>query len=549
VKSTFRCINIRLLTGLWLLLASVFLSLGLVKFWTDSEMWAVSASKFFFEGGDDYFLGIKPLFHLMLWINYQISDQLLIYPIDLSRFLWGLLALGIMVLCDRILRAEGFAKSYRILFQMTLFGTTTWLYRASEVRSDIAATAILLVVLYFLRNSFKAIWQKLFLLLMGGLLCALITPKSLFLFLGSLPVLLFLLPELNEKKLKGAALAVIGALFFFGALLFHEAFLESLKFFFRQFDSPTAVPYFSKIRLMHLVRSFKENPHLGLLVFGVLALGLKNGLWKGSQRSRPYFFSAIALFVILWSYPDPLPFFISSYLPVLILYSFICLKQFIDGLPNQVIVGLTLLLFINFLFGVSQVFRHNNFQQRSMANWSIQEFKDRDEILVFDPTGFYTPRNGQHWFLGPSMAPEDFKNIFGLIEVKRPEVIFYTHKLVFLEPNVREFLSEKYFQWAPYIFLSTVKWPSERGSSCAEVEEQLKKDLFARRVQSRKSIYPVSALITSTSGQRRLVEWASQEQLCESFDSGIGDIIVFGTKPPGSPGDNLVELFRYDPFF
>tara|TARA_Y100001935_G_C17309698_1_gene514939 strand:+ start:441 stop:1955 length:1515 start_codon:yes stop_codon:yes gene_type:complete len=504
-------------------------------------MWAVTTSKFYFSEGKAYFLGIKPFFHGLLWLNYQLSLLFGVYPMDLGRFVWGFLALSVMLLLNEILKAKRFLFADRFLFQMLLFGTSFWMYRATEIRSDLVGTFLFCVAFYVFVMRDRSTKFQIFGIATCVLVGLLFTAKSILVFF---PILFIGRFHFNVVKKIWPLLFLSFVLF---GVIFQQTLIESFTFFIHQIHSSSSIEYFSILRWRHVLRLVRENPQVIILILALLSHLLLNQFWNKDFSNRKYFYGAIYYFLILWLYPDPLPFFISAYLPLFYLFSFLAMRDWIWQTPYLVKMAISVILFFNCLNLFVKASKHSNEIQRTVTNWALQEFRGRSDIVIYDPTGFYAPKNGEHWFIGPSMSNEYYENILQLVSDQMPEVIFYTQKLIFLEPKITALLRERYFRWAPSVYLLTRQVKDLSFKSCAELQKDLNEKLFKGRFSEQNEFSFFVQLEGEDFGYGSVNQFSEICKLIQKDE--IQKLYVFATKPPSRPVENFVELFRYDPYF
>jgi|GEM_PF-1599992 hypothetical protein len=526
---------------LWCLLAMIFLYGNWLKFWTDSEMWAIVATKYYFSGQNEYFFNIKPLFHFLLWLNFQWSAWLEIFPVDLARFEAGFTAILVMVFCDLYLQQKKVGDLSRFLFQMTLFSCSTWLYRAGEVRSDICSCLVLIFCLWRMSREGKTP-RKLFWGLTAFAVSFLLTPKSGLVFLVLTPFFVNELPENSFRTLMKYRWRIL-----FGALLFllilHQMILSSFEFFLNEFSVQEAgLPFFSLIRFEHIFKMFLRNPQLIFMTYGVFfgAFTQKRFLFKSSLFWSPFL---VILFIIC--YPDPLPFFLAALLPWMLLGFFLSLDQWLSpfrGMRKRLIqLGAALLCVGSFSWWEHRLLDHNSMAQRTFANWANDALLIPG-ILIYDPSGIILHSNAQHWFLGPAMGKQ-YEETMQKVAWAQPEVVLYTFKALFLEPELSQWLKENYYPWGPSVFIRRKISRDLREKNCDTIASELSAFFF--KVRKRDVVY----LWDLRGTDRKTHAFSLQDpKLCEEIKSPK-EYLVFSMDPPPAPAEQLRDIFRYDPEF
>ena len=145
------------------------------------------------------------------------------------------------------------------------------------------------------------------------------------------------------------------------------------------------------------------------------------------------------------------------------------------------------------------------------------------------------------------MSNEYYENILQLVSDQMPEVIFYTQKLIFLEPKITALLRERYFRWAPSVYLLTRQVKDLSFKSCAELQKDLNEKLFKGRFSEQNEFSFFVQLEGEDFGYGSVNQFSEICKLIQKDE--IQKLYVFATKPPSRPVENFVELFRYDPYF
>lgn len=428
----------------WSIGAGVYLALNFSKFWTDSEMWASVAVKYLFEGHPDYYFPLKPVMNFILWVIYKWSLILEQHPMLIARVVWGMAGLVVMILVDQILVTKKISKFSRFLCQLCFFSTSTWVFRSGEVRSD-ALALLILMSFYLLSLRWEKEGYRLFTLCFGGALATLATPKALIFIVALSPLLFWSLKDYLFTK-RNAFILVVGSFVFL--LAFREPLFQAFVFFTHQFSAQEGgIPYFSLIRFEHIIRMAIQNLHVDVLVIFALIVGFR-------KRMSSEVISLSLILVLIVSYPDPLPFFLSSLIP----WVLICVWSLLDGYTQKLSVKnkmrVAVLASVTavslFTWRGYQMFEHSNHNQRKVVEWANQEFKG-ENLLIYDPTGLLWLSNAEHWFLGPGMA-NDLPRLMKHIEQKKPDIVFYTGKAIYLNFKLPDFLLKNYRSPAPTIW-------------------------------------------------------------------------------------------------
>lgn len=464
----------------WLVLAFLTVLVNQRKYWADSELWAVSATRDFFAGKADYYFGIKPLFHFLLWGNFQLSQAIGLFPMDLARFIWSVFSLLILVLLDQFLKRKQVSVYLRILSILFLLSLSGWVYRSAEVRSDILVSLIAFGAVFLIEPLRR---HRVLVLIIAFSLSMLITSKSIVIWICLSPVLIgeLQLTQIQSQYRKNIFLTfglVTGLLLF----LAWDPLVRSFNFFLFQFSpEQMGFSYFSLYRIYHITGLHFKNPHFSIVLALTLVAGLFLLIREPGRMRRRYVVSWLLFVVLFYAYPDPLPFFLASLLPFLVLNTAMILHPVFDHWSEEkrtlVTVVLAPIFAGFFLFWWGKLYAHDNFEQKALATWAKGNL-DKDHLLVFDPTGFSTTDNTVHWFLGPA-STEANEWVFRRLKERAPEVVLFTNKLQYINTLLAPFLSENYLQVAPSVYLKALRHDKVIG--CEEVYERLSETFFRNK--------------------------------------------------------------------
>lgn len=434
-------------------------------------MWAISSTRFFFSGREEFLFSVKPLFHFFLWVNFQVSQFLGPFPIDLARVIWSLISIFCLYFTYEILKSKRVTFGLRLLGIFLLLATSTWVYRSGEVRSDILATFCLLFALYLRdRTSFSFLFfTTLF------VISLLVSPKSILVWICCFPLFDFKLRKQNSTF----AFLILIILAGLGIYFLSPSMLNAAQFFFSQFDAQKmGFAYWSITRMEHIVRFHQQNFLFALLLIGALLMSVRLLYTQAALPLERQALRALLLLLLLfYLYPDPLPFFLASLLPLILIPSLLILNTWKINLSPRLIQIAVVLLSALSLYWHVHLYRHKNKEQRQVVEWAQKALGD-NPLLVFDPTGILFSPNSIQWFLGPANHYND--NAIQLIERESPEVILYTNKFHFLGGEGEKILADRYVKFSTSIYLRGLIWPSFKD--CHQVFYELK-SLFFRNDQ------------------------------------------------------------------
>lgn len=524
-----------------LCMAGLFLYTNQLKFWSDSELWPVAASRYLFSERNEYFFGVKPLFHFYLWMNSLLAETVSLHPIVTARLLSGLNSIFILVLCDQILKAKNFSLIGRGFFFLLMMSTSTWIFRSGEVRSDLFVTSIVLLALWIFQNPERGRLKNIFIIVLF-VVSLLVTAKAFFWWLCTFP-----LWKKELKHLKFKTLFWIPLLFVWGAWLFFGVLIESsLSYFWNSFhEVQMGHAFFSTTRMEHIFRFGVQNLHVVFFLLGALMLGVR--------KSRlPEWWSLIFFLVFCLLFPDPLPHFLSALLPIVCLLALINFELVLKTGRGFRFLGwgmaVVAFLFIGvFGYRLSQLRNHNNSLQNLVRQELQNQIEDR-RILVYDAAGLLIGDNVDHWFLGPAMG-ENVQGTLNAILNLKPDVIVGYQKLEYLGPNFYKFLEENYVLIGKSIYVRALKvrgWAD--GRNCPVKLEELKAH-FPSQFAHKSPLY---LRVIDGSIDSVFEVGSISETLCEvAIDTSTPTVATYFTSFAFAkfPRENLYALFAYDSYF
>lgn len=522
---------------LWALMALLFLTFNQNKLWTDSELWPVIANRLYFSDSPNYFFGIKPLFHFFLWANTKIAALLSLHPLVTARLFAGLNALVILILCDQILlrfKASGFQ---RLFFQLLIWSCSTFLFRSGEVRSDLFVTSIFLSAILFLYSDFS-VTTKRNLLVACVSVSLLFSAKAFFWWLAGLPIILPIFKNGKTacpRRILSVAFALMSGIIL---LFFFKTFKNSGGYFLNNFDSSQmGFSYFSMTRLEHILRFSWQNIHLLIFILGTLLWSFRKGIHRINL-------SVLLFLLLLVTYPDPLPFFLASLIPIICLLTF-CMMLGLNWSMSRwapFAVGLIVI----FGMRVYDFQNHNNFGQRSVVSW-VQENLVKPYLLVYDPAGLVSADNFEYWFIGPgerNFLDATVENI----SVSQVDVFLYSQKGLYLEPKLSELLDREYIQYGKSIYVRALDAWFLQKMPCEKQIDYIY-SFFDRQMKRGASLYfrEFDEVNDHTTEIQRVDERLCKIKLDKSTPNMRSVILPVWIKDP--PKENFIGLFAYDSYF
>lgn len=407
---------------------------------SDSEFWPVTLSGHWDQWKLQPALIFKPLFHLSLsWIYaFNLNS---VEHLKVAKAFYTLLGATSFVVFFQILKK--YLSSQKALCVVLIFlFTNLGFSQIGTIRSDFLSYFGVLFFFLLEPKVKRDSWvQHSLLVLVFSVLLVLITPKSLFLAL--------LISVYSFFKLKGHArvrfVLATGWLFIFAYFLADyliakfgagRGVIATLNFAGSSYFSKDAMPFFSHILNYYLISD------------AVIWLGIFIGLcWQVIQRfnaknrlaNLSWLMMGVLGLLILLLHKPALPFFVGSYLGLFIL----SVVPFLQKISVKYLLSVLVVTLVMFMVRYQYNYHYPNAVQLS----TIQKLED---LLAEIPNGkmfdglAVAPRAPQDLFyLGPD---EDQSNsqILTLVKSDKPELIVYTHRLKFIEPEIGELLRANY---------------------------------------------------------------------------------------------------------
>ncbi len=504
-------INKGLWKKLWLPgLSVLFLSLTLVAvswvcFFADSEMWPSIVSRDFFVQKESFSVGMKLVFHLLLYLNSVFASFFDFHPIYSARVLFALLALASMSLVAKIVFNQTKSIHLALLAVLFLGSSGIFIDRAYRVRSDhLASFFCLLALFYFL---YRPQLPRRGVLVVGVLflLAFFSTPKATLLILSLSP---FWLPafksffqnrdqmRIPKKVLIPLVLALICIAGFFG--VFVDLFRASL-FFANSFgEKETLIPYWSSVRFVHVIGFFRKDPHfiLGILATVVSGIFLSRSLGGVYKKLS---LMSLLLVIVLAIYPDRMPFLIASFLPfwTVAIFGNPVLVRGVQGLQSwrlgPFLLGLVSVLLVGKSVNRAHFIwnQHNNFEQKKAIESLNLFFKQSPGLKIYDPVGILYGLATYTWYLGPGQGAA---NRWALEQVKihKVDVILRTQRLDWFGSDLKTLLAASYSEiapdlWARFARLDIRKLP--RLADRKSVDQEISAELGSARFGPGRALY------------------------------------------------------------
>lgn len=546
-------------------------AVGLVSFWTDSEIWAAVFVRHMFSEKDlGYDFWIKPLFHVLLWFSLKISEGWSVHPIVIARAFFALNCLAMLLLFQRLNRRLSGSSYVSAALLALLVSNSVFIKRIGQVRSDILVTTLILAWFVASQSSWwrglrpkahRVLWSI-------GLIsvAATITPKSL----------LFTLPWLwlNEgaelrqavrRKKTSVKIAIAGAAFVGIALCLHSMrfFTESLGL------GGDEMGYFDPHRGEHVWRLIRENPPVVL----VLALNFYIATFlrrKLSNEARHYVDFSNFTLLILALYPDRLPFMIASlvpfwFLPAAAAWPVLRERDWLKKVsPRRAFAAILAFgLTTSWVWGAHIASAYGNSDQKIFLNWISAQREELKPLTIYDAVGVYPFDNARHWFLGPAEHANNLA-VGKRIEDSKPDLIFMVPKLYYIGESSAEFINQNYWTDGAGLHIRRILLGVHAGNIDArDLRKVLDENFPAMRDNPKHKFYMelrgIGGIDVSRYGS-----WSTRTGLPKSFETSLSfeeleeyqellvprgtvEIMILPVMLSTPYSSNWTELFRFNP--
>ncbi len=458
----------------------MFFILAVQTYLADSEIWAVTLSKKFFDVGENISIYFKIPFYFLLRLIYEIPGGNFRH-FQYARLMFFFVGAGNLIL-SFYLAKRIFLRSYIAWLSVFLILTTTmYLNRGFRIRSDILSLFFALLFIHLNLNYFESnireTW-KLYLckfLTMYGLVLG-TTPKAMYLIFWNLVFVLLLRfkkePVDRSAYLKpycygivyptiaGIIFLIISTIMSWESNNLYAAYYAAWTFFFDALVTWTILD-FSSNKFYFFARFIQQNFLLIILALIPMVEALLGVLIKRRITYMNIFLiSTLVYFISVFTFNDLLPFFIATWVPFLAIsaaaYIFNIPKilgrvvqmrsQKIHFLRTPVVLGLVVYFSINGgEFFLKNILRNTLEFQRSTIQALEKYLEKYPEAKHYDVIGLLPRRNMIYKFVGPGQSYQN-RQVVKYIGDTKPDFIFYVRKLSLLEPKLSKILSTHYVE-------------------------------------------------------------------------------------------------------
>jgi hypothetical protein len=399
-----------------------FVVLALLCFWADSEAWPVKVASLSGHDRSYYDYSIKPLYMILLSPIVSVSKLLQLYHMYVARFLFALNGLLIVYLGKRLVskltRSETLATSF-VVFMLT---SSLYLERGFRVRSDHLGTVFVLISLLAVLSHRLRRRNKLIALFVLSLLAAATTPKSLLVLACFAPFFWRALVSNPSQKLAFDWLLPAWLLLFvvvtFAVFMGQDTFQHLWSYGTGLLSSsPGDLPPLSLARFQYVFAFPQKNPVLAVLfVLNTIAI-----FYVGFPSERPPLlraidFSFLGLLLLILVFPNRLPFFLASLLPLLLVGSLSWGRESLQTVRDycsqrfgKILLATVFAVQLGFAAWTSfKIYsQHNNLQQMRFVTEYSSYLSVAKNKKAYDPSGLLPNENLSHLYLGPGQTLEN----------------------------------------------------------------------------------------------------------------------------------------------
>lgn len=416
-----------------------------------SELWHLTTAKDFLNLDRDlytnwsrftFFSTLKPF--LLFFDNNA--------PLLLSaRFLFTCIGLVIIALTYKLTHLLSNNKKLSIFVCIIILANEYFFTRSFRIRSDLMATCLnlLTLFLYFkwfpIVNSSKI--NKIILCALS-LLTLMSTPKSVYHLIINASII-YSTNEKTDKKnnrrfsflvlivfpIISVAIIIAFSKFILNFDSIYLAYLQSLSYYVSAFNDY----YHTTKEALYLISGF-------LLILILLYLFNKRILPQVhlTQQSSTYILWAIASAFIMGLHNQKYPFFIASYVPLLIIPLILLLQSLIKRINSKAILLLSTSLVLLSYVEYKTVFEKSLLKDQLTFIKKYESFlQTNPSISYFDGTGLLPLNNQYPYYFGPNEIHN--KQWFNLLKSIEPDVILYTPRITIIEPELGVWLRKNYY--------------------------------------------------------------------------------------------------------
>lgn len=513
-------------------------------------MWAVSIGTHLTQVFTENWVFSRPLFYPLLSIPALIVEQ----PWSQFMVARAIMLLNTLVLfwaMHKVCRTLRFSFEVFVLGSIFLLANTGFLNQGFRLRSDLLAATLAMI-------SFVLVIQKKSPFF--SFLPLLASPKAL------IHVVALFLPQFFKKKIyrkKTFWAFVMGVAIFMALPVGTQLLLNQWEYFKNALSGQTgSPPYFSSSSFVYVMRQMQNNSWFWLLIL------LKIGFYvfrfrKLSDEEKYLGYVALLSGFFLFSFPEKIPFFIASLLPILALWIASLWNDFrIVFQTHYLRISFATTMFVPLLLvpGFSWYTKNRddngNQDQRQAVIWLESYLKGLNTHSYYDVVGQIPSWAHVDHFIGPHQ-PLANQSAFEGIRRQKPHVILYTNKLNFLRPELDQFLESEYIELKQGVYLRSLSLSDLKPNAQIIAIESLfaRPNDFSYEVKPETDPFLLIEIWARPKGQKGVLvrRWSEIKSLLTSNDKNASDLALLKVSPFLPPAVFLEkrfdELIRFDSDF
>lgn len=451
----------------------LFCHLALTCYFSDSEIWLLTLSQNTFHKHELISIFYKWSFHAITYLFSHFA------PTELSVYYYARTGWMLVAVVTQLLIAYTFTnftdnKKFFLPLFISLMTFSAFFNQGFRVRGDILSVFAHTLILYFLLSiKTKKItsYHYLILFILNALLIS-STPKSLFFYLAQFVFAVSLYKNAKSSKtffLLIWTTHVLPVVLLLGLILLANAWGSSfhllsvvhevVDYYLKSFDdSLFNTTYLSVTDFAHVLKSLAKSPiHAVVFVIGVLIY-----LFKSFRSKNTAIFTAFnvyfgLLLIMVLFHNQKLPFFIGTFaLPLVAHSTLLFLSSMRYFLKNYFALFCIALCGGMSFFCVHQYKENvifNNNHAQALAITSLEKYQaQHPHLSIYDIIGLLPRKNNIFLFVGPSEVSRK-NSIIEHIRHLDPDIILFVYKFIFLEPEIKDFLTANRIPIEPHVWV------------------------------------------------------------------------------------------------
>lgn len=452
---------------------AMFWHLAAACFYSDSEIWLLTLSQQTFSSAHLTSVLYKWSFHAITFLfSHYAPSEVDVYT--QARAGWAVVALG-----SQAIVAYSFSifVDKKKLFLPIFIAITTFsafFNQGFRIRGDILSLfmhAVILLSIFKLRDA-KIRWFHYLWIFTANTILVLSTPKSFYLYVSQF---VFAIGIYNLLKVSRSYFLLIWIthispiVIIFGLAIATHVFPspidlikpihEAADFYLKSFDSDLFNPeYLSVIDFAHIIKALAKSPAHAVVFFFGVALYLYSSFRPKKQSvasALNMYFGVLLLCVVFHN--QKFPFFIGTFGTPLAAYTFVlvndALERFLKSYRRFATMALcsAMTFFAILEYGLNLSLNNNIGQQIAIEHFD-KYMTRHPEYVFYDIIGMLPRKTTIFLFVGPGEISRKNLIIDELDRVK-PDIILFTYKFIFLEPDIRYYLTKKRVTIEPNVWV------------------------------------------------------------------------------------------------